>query len=199
MEPNMTNQITKSDDGSASMIGRIVITDLATGEVVLEKNNAIHPQNMGIAIARSLARDPNGTIYKMSFGNGGTFLNSSGQIVYRPPNTTGDADLYNLTYEVQVDDQSANTPTTNSVTSAQSPTPSITSIITVTAVLNAGEPSGQALGDNTNTNPNSPYTFNELGLKTQDSLLLSHLVFSPIEKTSNRAFLILYTITVTVS
>jgi hypothetical protein len=36
-------------------------------------------------------------------------------------------------------------------------------------------------------------------LKAADGSLLTHLVFSPFEKTANRAFLIIYTLTISVS
>lgn len=180
-------------------IGTVFIHDIDTGEQILKRSNAIHPQNMALVIARALARDDNGYVHKLCFGNGGTFLNSSGQINYRSPNTIGAADLYNATYEVQVDEQATGTPASNSVLSMASPTPATTSMVIVTAQLLANEPAGQAVSDNITTNPNAPYVFDEIGLKTADGLLLTHLVFSPIEKTANRAFLITYTITVSVS
>lgn len=184
---------------SINLAGRVLIKDALTGETILNKSNAVHPQNMALAIARSMSRDANGSIYLLGFGNGGTYINSGGQIVYNTPNTIGAATLYNQTYNVQVDEQSVGTPVTNSVLSSAAPSPSISSIITVTAQLNASVPSGQAVGDNITTNPNAPYMFDEVGLFTQDNLLLSHLIFSPIEKTANRAFLITYTLTATVS
>lgn len=182
-----------------SVDGYLSIRDVETGEIVMEKSNAIHPQNMARVISKALAGDSNGVIYKLSFGNGGTFFNSSGSIIYRPPNTTGNADLYNKTYEVQVDDQSVGTPLTNSVISTASPNPAITSIVTVTAQLNANEPAGQASADNITTDTAALFMFDEVCLKTQDDVLLSHLVFSPFEKTANRAFLITYTLTISVS
>ena len=63
------------------VLGHVNIRDAKTGSLVLAKSNAIHPQNMAQAIARSLSRDANGSIFKMVFGNGGTFFNSSQQIV----------------------------------------------------------------------------------------------------------------------
>lgn len=181
------------------ILGHVKILDADTGALIIAKSNAVHPQNMAVAISRSLAKDADGGIFKMCFGNGGTFFNSSQQIVYRSPNTIGSADLYNLTYEVQVDDQSSGTPVTNTVTSAPSPNPAITSIVTIVAQLGASEPAGQAVADNITTNPESLFVFDEIGLKTEDGLLLSHLVFSPIEKTANRAFVITYTLTISVS
>jgi hypothetical protein len=184
---------------NVSVNGHVMIRDAVTNEVIVDKCNAIHPQNMAYVIAKALSRDSNGYIYKLCFGNGGTFFNSSNQIVYRPPNTVGSADLYGLTYEVQVDDQSTGTPSTNSVASSQSASPAITSIVTITAQLNANEPAGQASADNVTTDPDAPFMFDEVGLKTTDDLLLSHLIFSPFEKTANRAFLIVYTLTISVS
>jgi len=187
------------EDARFRAIGRVVIHDVVTGELVLDKKNAIHPQNMAFAIARSLARDDYGYVFKIGFGNGGTFLNSSNQINYRSPNTVGAADLYNLTYEIQVDEQTVGTPVTNSVVALQSPVPALTSLVIVTAQLNANEPAGQSIADNTTFDPNADFFFDEVGLKTADGMLLSHLVFSPIEKTGNRAFLITYTLTISVS
>jgi len=182
-----------------TVIGEVCIQDATTLEIIQKKKNAIHPKNMAAAIARSLSRNDNGYIFKMSFGNGGTFLNSSSKIIYRSPNVLGGADLYNPTYEVQVDSNTQGTPASNSVVSSDSPSPAITSVVTITCVLNADEPSGQAVSSNLTTDANSPYSFDELGLKTADGLLLSHLIFNPIEKTANRAFLITYTLTISVS
>ena len=179
--------------------GHVLIKDIESGEVVLDAHNEIHPQNMASVVARALARDDNGSIHSMYFGNGGTFINSSGTIVYRPPNTIGASNLYNPTYSVLVDEQIAGTPVSNSVTSASSPSPAITSVVTIVAQLNANEPAGQASGDNVTTDPDAPYIFDEIGLKTQDGLLLTHMVFNPFEKAGNRAFLITYTLTISVS
>lgn len=180
-------------------MGRVVIQDVETGEVIMNKSNAIHPQHMALILSRGISRDQNGYIFSIAFGNGGTFLNSVNQIVYRPPITIGNATLYNQTYSVQVDDQSTGTPSTNSVTSSPSTNPAITSIVTIIAQLNSTEPAGQAVTDNLTTSVNSTYTFNEMGLMSPDGLLLTHLTFNPFEKTSNRAFLVTYTLTIGVS
>lgn len=187
------------DFAKITIDGLMQVRDKETNLLIRSKKNAVHPQNMALAIARSLARDTNGPVFKMCFGNGGTFFNSAGQIVYRSPNTLGDADLYNLTYEVQVDDQSSGTPVTNTVTSAASPSPAITSVVTIVAELGPGEPAGQAVADNITVDPESDFIFDEIGIKTEDDMLISHLVFSPIEKTANRAFVITYTYTISVS
>lgn len=185
---------------SIGIKGHVIIKDLETNEIVLDKTNAIHPQNMASLISRAISRDLHGYISTLEFGNGGTFLNSSQQLVYRPPNIVGSAVLYNPTYLVQVDDFSVGTPPTNSVTSASSTPPAITSVVTVTAVIPADEPNGQATADNiTVDSVAAPFFFDEIGLKNDAGDLLTHLVFSPFEKTSNRAFKIVYTLTISVS
>jgi hypothetical protein len=61
-----------------------------------------------------------------------------------------------------------------------------------------GEPEGQYAFD-TATDLTSPYVFNELGLKTKAGtvdagLLISHVVFSPVQKSLNREIEVVYTI-----
>jgi hypothetical protein len=179
--------------------GHVSIRDKDTDEVLVDKYNAIHPQNMALAIARSLAHENNGTIFSLALGNGGTFFTSGGTLVYKSPNVIGNSTLYNQTYEEQVDEQDSGTPLNNSVLSSVAVTPAQTALVIVTMELDSTEPSGQAAQDNISSSLNTQFSFDELGLKTQDGLLLSHIVFSPIEKTSNRAFIITYTITISVS
>ena len=187
------------NDLSINTTGRILIHDILTGELILDAKNAIHPRNMALIVARSLAREDNGYIQKIAFGNGGTFRNSAGALVYKTPNVLGSsATLYNQTYQILVDELTAGTPATNSVKALASPAPALTSLVVVTFKLAANEPAGQAVSDNL-SNTTTPFTFDELGLISNDGLLLSHLVFSPIEKTANRAWQHTYTITVSVS
>ena len=170
------------------------------GEVVVDKFNAVHPQNMAKVIARGLANEPNQQIFQIALGNGGTYIDSTQAIVYNSPNIIGQsADLYNTTYTEIVDDSNANVGLGNSVISQAAPSPDISSIVICTIQLSANEPAGQASTDGATTDPNSPFTFDELGLKTIDGLLLSHIVFNPIEKNAQRELIISYTLTVSVS
>ena len=181
---------------------RIVASYLDTGEVVADFTNAVHPQNMARIIARGLARETNGWIHKMAFGNGGTHINSGLTITYLTPNTVGTAaSLYNQTYEEIIDDSNVSVGSGNSCISSASPDPAITSVVTCTCVIAANEPSGQANSDGTTTDPDSLYTFDELGLFTADAqpLMLTHAIFSPIENTGTRAMLINYTLTISVN
>jgi hypothetical protein len=190
---------TTPDNLNLSLVGRVMIHD-EQGNLLMERKNAIHPQNMALVVARALAREDNGYVLNLVFGNGGTFYNTSNVLVYKSPNTIGsNATLYNQTYTVQVDETTSGTPTTNSVVALPSPAPSLTALVVVTAQLSALEPLGQAVADNLTTNPEAAFVFDEIGLQSSDGLLLSHLVFSPIEKTANRAWLITYTITISAS
>lgn len=185
-------------DVSVKLEGRVLIHD-EQGNLLLEKKNAIHPQNMALVVARALAREDNGYVFNLVFGNGGTFFNANSVLVYKAPNTIGSsATLYNQTYAVQVDDSTSGTAAANSTVALPSPAPALTSLIVVTAQLSALEPLGQAVADNITTT-DSVFTFDEIGLQSPDGLLLSHLVFNPIEKTANRAWLITYTITISAS
>lgn len=176
--------------------GHLLITEIETGKILLNKSNAIHFENMSIAIARSLANKPNGPIYKMCFGNGGSTVNGLGIITYLPPNVQGqNADLYNQTYEKIVDDTiSGSTDTTMAVVHQ---TNALFSDIVINCVLGFGEPAGQNAFDDA-TDTNTDFMFDEIGLKTEsdsdDSMLLSHVIFSPIQKSLNRSLKIQYTI-----
>ena len=79
--------------------GHIKIFDPETQEVLINKRNAIHYENMSIAMAESLGNEGQGYITAMSFGNGGTSVDPTGIITYLTPNSTGtNASLYNEKY-----------------------------------------------------------------------------------------------------
>lgn len=180
--------------------GHVLIKDKNTGEVLCDKFNAVHPQNMAKVLARGLANEPNQQIFQIALGNGGTYIDSTQSIVYNSPNIVGiSADLYNTTYTEVVDDGNSGVGIGNSVISQAAPSPDISSLVICTIQLSANEPAGQATTDGVTTNPDSLYTFDELGLKTVDGLLLSHIVFNPIEKNAQRELIISYTLTVSVT
>ena len=71
--------------------------------------------------------------------------------------------------------------------------------IAVTCLLDYGEPSGQSSFDNSQ-NLNGQFVFDELGLKGYSSSgegqgkLLTHVIFSPVQKSLNRLIQIDYTV-----
>ena len=179
--------------------GHIKIYNPETGEVFINKRNAIHYENISIALAQSLANSGQGFIYEMAFGNGGTAVDPTGIVTYLTPNSTGsNASLYNETYKKVVDDRSSNNtdPTRNFIETRHVTGTNYTDVF-VTCLLDYGEPSGQQAFDNSNNN-DSLYIFDELGLKSYsslgNSLLLTHVIFHPVQKSLNRLIQIDYTV-----
>jgi len=190
--------------GLCKIEGFVKITDPKSGEVLVDKKNAIHYENISIAMAQSLSNRTSaqggGWIYEMAFGNGGSSVDPTGVITYLPPNVTGqNADLYNQTYAKVVDDNSAaNTdPAENYMTVIHTAGKPYTDIL-VTCLLDYGEPAGQQAFDNS-TNFNGEYVFDELGLKcwngsATDLRLITHVIFHPVQKSLNRQIQIDYTL-----
>ena len=146
--------------------GHIKIFDPASGEVYVDKPNAIHYENFSRALASSVANKGQNFIYEMVFGNGGTSVDPTGIITYLPTNTVGqNTNLYNPTYSKIVDDTSTlNTdPTRNYMEIRHIPGTVYTDIL-VSCLLDYGEPSNQSAYD-TLSNGESAYVFDELGLK----------------------------------
>ena len=187
------------DFGGIHIEGHIKIWDPSSKEIYVNKRNAIHYENMSVALANSISNSGQGFIYEMAFGNGGTAVDPTGIITYLTPNSTGiNADLYNPTYVKVVDDRSItnNDPIRNYIETRHVTGTNYTDVF-VTCFLDYGEPSGQSGFDNINNN-NSEYVFDELGLKsyseTNQSRLLTHVVFHPVQKSLNRLIQIDYTV-----
>ena len=181
--------------------GHIKISDPSTGEVLINKRNAIHYENMSISLAESLSNAGEGFIYQMAFGNGGTSIDPTGIITYLTPNSTGtNASLYNETFAKVVDDQSVNNldPVRNKIETRHVSGTNYTDIL-VTCLLDYGEPEGQDAFD-TATDADSLYVFDELGLKSYSpdgsGRLLTHVIFHPVQKSLNRLIQIDYTVRV---
>jgi hypothetical protein len=179
--------------------GHIKIHNPETGEIFINKRNAIHYENISIALAESIANSGNGFINTMAFGNGGTNIDPTGIITYLTPNSTGtNAALYNKTYEKVVNDRSSSNldPTRNRIEVRHLTGTNYTDVF-ITCLLDYGEPSGQEAFDNTN-NTNSNYVFDELGLisynGTDTGRLLTHVIFHPVQKSLNRLIQIDYTV-----
>ena len=181
--------------------GHIKISDPDSGEVLVNKRNAIHYENMSIALAESLANQGQGMIYEMSFGNGGTSVDPTGIITYLTPNSTGtNASLYNQTFTKVVDDRStSNTdPVRNKIETRHVSGTNYTDIV-VTCLLDYGEPEGQDAFD-TATDADNLFVFDELGLKSYNpsgtGRLITHVIFHPVQKSLNRLVQIDYTVRV---
>jgi hypothetical protein len=205
-------KFTKTPNESSGIYvrGHIKISDVTEPNnkvVLIDKPNAIHYENFSQALAWSIANKGENFIYEMDFGNGGTSVDPTGIITYLPTNTVGqNSNLYNPTYSKIVDNTSAANldPVNNKMTVTHIPGTVYTDIL-VSCLLNYGEPAGQANFDNSQS-LNGEFVFDELGLRgrsidgtsglTSTGLLLTHVVFMPVQKSLNRLIQIDYTVRV---
>jgi hypothetical protein len=207
MEEKTQDNIERKPDelGGIHLQGHIKIFDPESGEVYIDKRNAIHYENISEAIAYTLANKGQSYIYEMHFGNGGTSVDPTGVINYLPSNTnTQNANLYNPTFAKIVDDTAtANTdPIRNRIEVRHVPG-QVFSDLVITCLLDYGEPAGQSAFDNSQ-NLNDEFVFDELGLKARSTdgtaglattgKLLTHVVFHPVQKSLNRLIQIDYTV-----
>lgn len=180
--------------------GFLKIYDPESGKILVSKTNSIHFENFSEALAKSVGNKSTGYIFDIHFGNGGTSVDSTGVITYLPANNTGqNADLYNKTFSKIIDDNSALNldPTRNKIETRHTPG-QIFSDVLVSVLLDFGEPQGQAAFDNS-TNLDGTFVFDEIGLKSFEGIgmtgkLLTHAIFSPVQKSLNRLIQIDYTV-----
>lgn len=192
---NQTENKKPDEQGGFHIEGHIKIFDPETKEVYVDKRNAIHYENISVAMAQSLSNQGVGWISEMSFGNGGTVVDPTGLITYLTPNTNGtDSSLYNQTYTKVVDQNSAtNTDNTRNKMEVRHVTGATYSDVVVSCLLDYGEPEGQEAFDNS-VDMDGEYVFDELGLKASTGKLLTHVVFHPVQKSLNRLIQIDYTV-----
>lgn len=157
-------------------------------KVLLDKSNAIHPENASLLFARAISGQEHGAINQMVFGTGGATV-SGDEINLNPPNTTvGNADLHDTKNQYakgldQTDIVVDHTGSTNY------------SDITFRGVMGRGEPTGQPVTD---LESGENFIFSEIGLKSDNDELITHVVFAPIQKSSNRIIEVEYTLRITV-
>lgn len=175
------------------------ITDPNNIKVLVDKTNAIHDGNMVYCIAKQMAGQDSANTHAFgwfAFGDGGSEVSRTGTITYRPTNTTKNrnelADLYNRIYFKKVGAEGMNI--------ATSPVVHPTSIcdVNINVILQQGEPIGQLPMDNA-TEFTDKFVFDEFGLysnadRLEDSFMLTHVVFHPVQKSLNRIYEIDYTI-----
>ena len=203
-----------TEDNLVNMEGHIKIWDPESGQVYVNKRNAINFENMSIALASAMANAGYGTVYEMHFGNGGTVVNANGTITYRTPNTNGqNEDLYSTTFFKVVDanDTVNNADITQNFTSVTHVNNTNYTDIVITCTIDYDEPvatdttfnlAGQDQdAQDSATDFTGSFVFDELGLKSKSSsanlnsgLLLTHVVFHPVQKSANRLLQVVYTL-----
>ncbi|AMM43795.1 structural protein [Pectobacterium phage vB_PcaM_CBB] len=186
--------------------GHVLITDITDPEnvsIVVDKSNAIHPENMSQAIANALAANVDslgvslGAISEMRFGNGGTVVLSTGRVTYKTPRISSFGGLYSETYakKINANVNAGVESEYNNVSTVHIPGQVYTDIVCL-CTLGLGEPSDQNVSSTTDMEGN--YVFDELGLYTDGTsgIALSHIIFHPVEKSANRILQIKYTVRV---
>ena len=195
-------QARPNETGGFHFEGHIKIHDPVTKEVFVDKRNAIHYENMSVAMVNSLSNQGYGTVYQMIFGTGGTTVDPTGLITYLTPNTVGvNSSLYNQTYQKVVDQNAIENqdPIRNKMEIRHISVATYSDIL-ISCLLDYGEPLDQEAFDNS-VDMNGEFVFDELGLKglgpnTSDGKLLTHVIFHPVQKSLNRLLQIDYTIRV---
>lgn len=200
------------DAAGLNMSGHILIRDKETGEVIINKRNAIHYGNMARVVALALNNTAGAYINYMAFGNGGTSIDTSGgRVIYKSPRVSesyeASTSLYNKTYHKDIQGVEADDLNKIEIITG----PSYTDI-KMTVTLGYAEPADQDVFDNS-TNNAGDYVFDELGVFTypadatlptdnaqfNTSTMLTHVIFHPVQKSQNRVIEIIYTIRIQLS
>ena len=196
---------TLNENSIVKVEGHVVITDVDTGEVLLDKYNAINFQNFAYAVAKAMANQTNAStgngyyISKLAFGYGGTEIDVNGNMTYKDARVSGESvdGLYNAS------------PATIGADPAVSPLQKAVTTFTVNnaanqpysdleckVVLDYNEPdaTGPATDNASDFDDADSFVFDEIALMTNTDTYLTHLIFHPIQKSNNRKLEILYTL-----
>jgi len=201
MPENKDQNTRPNETGGFHFEGHIKIWYPETGEIAIDKRNAIHYENMSVAMVQSLSNQGQGTVYEMAFGTGGTIVDPTGLITYLTPNTVGiNTSLYNQTYTKVVDQNAAaNADPVRNKMEVRHISGATYSDILISCLLDYGEPIDQEAFDNS-ADLSGNFVFDELGLKSYnpsgEGKLLTHVIFHPVQKSLNRLLQIDYTIRV---
>lgn len=182
------------DKAGISVDGHVLIKDIDTDEVILDKHNAINFENFSLALAGLLTNTFNSEnslsygLHGLALGNGGTVIDAVGNITYRAPNVDEPTGvLYQETYRKTLGASGA----TSEV--IRYPNETYSDVVT-TIALDYDEPSDQLATDTAIGDTETDYIFDELGLVTEEGSFLTHLIFHPVQKSANRKIQIIYTL-----
>lgn len=196
-----TDQLNVKIQGHVKILEFETVDDFKDGKVsniLLDKRNAVHKENASILIARGITHRPNGSIFYMYFGNGGATIDPLGNVVLNPPLVTGASDLYNPTYFEAVDDTQG-APDGNSM-NVRHINGSLSSDADIRCVIGKNEPFSQLATDTVGSVDlnTENFSFNEIGLKTADNLLITHITFTPVLKNAQRIIEVVYTLRISI-
>ena len=209
----------------SQVIGTLKIYDKDSGEVLVQKKNAIHPGNMAYVLASAMAGKSTSVnsggdaphINWMQFGKGGSV--STTTLSYKSPKvsstydelaiTASSSSLYTPTYEQE---------TVNSVyfpggmmngVAVPKNTAKVQFKVDISHSGYAAAVGGTIPANDSVVS--KPYTFDEIGLlagvrnagattlKKENTLMLTHVTFHPVLLSANRTIVIDYTVTIQIS
>lgn len=156
--------------------GHLKIKDLNTGDMIVDKPNAIHYGNISTKLAEAFIGKPSSFITYMAFGNGGVTIDGTGIISYKTPNVDSTkvptAQLYNTTFIYEITNYNSDGQTDlNRETNVGNGIGSFEDI-EIRLVLDKDIPDTQMLIDQGNVVndesefANTEYVFNEIALYT---------------------------------
>jgi len=217
-----------NDTIQSQVVGTLKIYDKESGDVLVQKKNAIHPGNMAYVMASAMAGEPTSVnssgsaphINWMQFGSGGS--TSTTTLSYRSPRVyptydqlaimASNSSLYEQKYEQETtntvyypgEDMGAGEIVPNN-TSKVKFSVDLTHADYATAVGESIPPSDSTAS----TAQVEAFTFDEIGLmagvtdsgaldKTK-TLMLTHVTFHPVLLAANRTIVIDYTVTIQIS
>ena len=195
---------TLNENSKVAVEGHVLIKDVDSGEVLLDKYNAINFQNFAYAVAQALG--PDGTTYgisKLAIGRGGTNVESNGTVSYNAPQVNGaTGQLYTPCKDNSVSPSvDLTVPITSSQFTVNNATNQPYSDLECKVVLDYDFPADADALDTSglmDQDVDNNFVFDEIGLMTDASAghgsFLTHLVFHPIQKSKNRKLEILYTL-----
>jgi hypothetical protein len=217
-----------NDKIDSQVIGTLKIYDKDSGEILVQKKNAIHPGNMAYILASALANKPTSvnasgsapSINWMGFGNGGSV--STTTLSYRSPRVNATYDQLPITssnsslYVPQYEQLTSNTVYYAGENMGGKIVPDNTAkvkfqveLIHADYATAVGE-TVPASDSSTDTSAVEAFTIDEIGLlsgvttsgslldKTK-TLMLTHVTFHPVLLAANRTIVIDYTVTIQIS
>ena len=215
-----------NDNIKSQVIGTLKISDKDSGEVLVQKKNAIHPGNMAYVIASALAGKPTNInqggaapyINWMAFGNGGS--NPTTTLSYRSPRvfgiydklpiTSSNSRLYAKTYQQQINNTTVYFPSedideTGVIVADNTSKIKFSVTLDHTAYDNMVD-EDLPLND---TSDSKAFMFDEIGLLSgvsdngnldeDKTLMLTHVTFHPVLLSANRTIVIDYTVTIQIN
>lgn len=187
-------------------VGHLKIIDKESGEVLVDKDNAIHYGNISTQIAQAMSGSPNSFIEYMVFGGGASISDEAGVITFRIPRVSTTKSLETRLYDVNLALKVSN----------NSNVPFNTGDVKIAGESDVNFEDISIVAELTTTDAND-LVFDEIGLfsgphiadeNTQPIIstvqpilptfgeirMLTHVIFHPIQKSVNRTLSITYTL-----